>query len=138
MWKGLLPLVAAVLLAIVIAGFNYSHRGTGSSNTTTIITTTTSIITTTTSAGPLQMTVSPGTRISNFLLQRVNANDTVSGLLYIEYPVAYANGTPVTLRIGSSIGYACDATEWRLSAVDPYNGTATFSYVQTEKGHCPI
>lgn len=89
-------------------------------------------------ATPLERLVTPGTRISNFLLQSVNQNGTVSGLLYIEYPLAYPNGTQMTLRVGDTIGYACNGTEWILASVNPANGTAVFSIVTTTSGPCPV
>ncbi|MCL5239434.1 MAG: hypothetical protein M1286_03110 [Candidatus Marsarchaeota archaeon] len=88
---------------------------------------------------PSEVSVGVGTRISNFLVQKVDpTNGTVSGLLYVIYPLAYVNGTKTALRRGDTIGYACDNTEWRLVGIDPGSGAALFSKIWTKPGPCPL
>jgi hypothetical protein len=86
-------------------------------------------------------TVSPGERISNFLMEGTGTNGTnyvVYGLSYMEYPLATIKGTPVTLSIGDYIGYACDNSEFQLIAINA-NGTAVFAHINTPHvGGCPV
>jgi hypothetical protein len=84
--------------------------------------------------------VGAGQRVSNFMVESASySSGTVSGLLYIEYPVAMLAGENTTLHINSTIGYACDNTEFRLSAIYS-NGTAAFAHVasNTTVGGCPV
>ena len=87
------------------------------------------------------VTVKLGSRISNFLIQSVNYNnDTVSGLLYVMYPVARTVGANTVLQVGSTVGYSCDNTLSMLTGVNA-NGTATFRTIvnsSTHIGGCPI
>ncbi|MDE1860963.1 MAG: DUF4382 domain-containing protein [Candidatus Micrarchaeota archaeon] len=81
-----------------------------------------------------------GQRVSNFLVQSVNySSGTVSGLLYVQYPVATNVGENVTLHISGYVGYACDNTEFRLTGVYS-NGTAAFTPIlnTSTPGGCPI
>ncbi len=84
--------------------------------------------------------VSVGSRVSNFAVQRINhTSGTVSGLLYIQYPVASSIGTSTTLHVNGTVGYACDNTEFRLTGIYS-NGTASFTPLLNTKtaGGCPI
>ena len=84
--------------------------------------------------------VGSGQRISNFMVENVNySSGTVSGLLYIQYPVASNIGESATIRINDTVGYACDNTQYRL--VNLYvNGTASFAHDESNAtaGGCPI
>ncbi len=87
------------------------------------------------------VTVKAGGKISNFLVQGVNYNNaTVSGLLYVMYPVAKTVGANTVLHIGSTIGYPCDNTLSMLTGVNA-NGTATFRTIINSSAHvggCPV
>jgi Na+/H+ antiporter NhaC len=78
-----------------------------------------------------------GERQSNFLIQAINPAN-VTGLIYIEYPVAYLNGTNKTIQIGDTVGYACDGTLAKL--VEIINNTiAVFQLNATKPPYgCPI
>lgn len=86
------------------------------------------------------VTVSAGSRIKNFVVQNIDyANSTVTGLIYVQYPVASNIGVGTTLHVNSSVGYACDNSLAVLSNVNA-NNTATF-YTLTNtstRGGCPI
>jgi Domain of unknown function (DUF4382) len=84
--------------------------------------------------------VSGGNRVSNFLVQRIDYNSsTVSGLLYVQYPLATNVGENTTLHINDNVGYACDNTEFRLTSIYA-NGSAVFTHILTTStvGGCPI
>ncbi|MDE1849885.1 MAG: DUF4382 domain-containing protein [Candidatus Micrarchaeota archaeon] len=86
------------------------------------------------------VTAGLGSRVSNFVVQSVNyANSTVTGLLYIQYPVASSAGVSTTLHVNSSVGYACDNTLAVLTKVNA-NNTATFTTLAntSTRGGCPI
>ncbi len=82
-----------------------------------------------------------GERVSNFAIQRVDYNSSsVSGLLYVEYPVANNVGVNTTLHINSTVGYACDNTEFKLTGIYA-NNTALFTQMLNTSsgvGGCPI
>ncbi len=81
--------------------------------------------------------VAAGQRISNFQVLQVNPSNVI-GLLYIEYPVAYANGTRTAIYIGNTVGYACDGSLAKLVSIQ--NSTAFFMVNITTKSKygCPI
>ncbi|MCL5011575.1 MAG: hypothetical protein M1594_01630 [Candidatus Marsarchaeota archaeon] len=77
-----------------------------------------------------------GERQSNFLIQAINSN-SVTGLIYTEYPVAYLSGTAKTINIGDTVGYSCDGTLAKLVSIN--NQTAVFELNTTKSfGGCPI
>ncbi|HUY70288.1 MAG TPA: hypothetical protein VMV00_01825 [Candidatus Baltobacteraceae bacterium] len=78
-----------------------------------------------------------GQRVSNFLIQYIN-QDNVTGLSYIEYPLAMRNGTPRTLHVGDTVGYSCDNSTMMLTAIN--NGSAAFANLSSgaARGGCPI
>ena len=81
-----------------------------------------------------------GQRVSNFMIDNISySSGTVTGLLYIEYPVASNTGTNTVLHANDSIGYACDNTEFKLTSIYS-NGTAVFTKIQNtaKPGGCPI
>ncbi len=80
--------------------------------------------------------ISAGQRISNFLIERVNAAN-VTGLLYQMYPLARSSGAQETLRIGDNVGYSCDGTFAQLVAIK--GGEAVFILDRTKYGvGCPV
>lgn len=80
--------------------------------------------------------ISPGQRISNFLVEEVNAAN-ITGLLYQMYPLARISGVPQTLRIGDHVGYSCDGTFAQLVAIK--GGEAVFMLDTTKYGvGCPV
>ncbi len=84
--------------------------------------------------------VHAGQRISNFIAKNINYNTlTVSGLLYVEYPVASTKGVNTTIGINSTVGYRCDNTAFELVAIYP-NETALFISLPntSAQGGCPI
>ncbi len=84
--------------------------------------------------------VHAGQRISNFIAKNINYNTlTVSGLLYVEYPVASTKGVNTTIGINSTVGYRCDNTAFELVAIYP-NETALFIPLLNTStyGGCPI
>lgn len=86
-------------------------------------------------SGPIA-NATAGQRISNFLIERVNPGN-VTGLLYMEYPVARLNGTQYTVYVGNSVGYACDGTLATLIAI--HGDAAAFVLNTTRpKYGCPI
>ncbi|MDE1833349.1 MAG: hypothetical protein KGH58_02935 [Candidatus Micrarchaeota archaeon] len=122
--------VALVVVGIAAAYvFSPGRIGETGSNTLTVNGTTYTL-------GELQ-SYYPGQRVSNFLIQRIG-NDSVTGLIYVEYPLAAANGTPITLHLGATVGYNCDGTMEMFVGTD--RGSATFVHASTGpvKGGCPI
>jgi hypothetical protein len=85
------------------------------------------------------VSVQDGQRISNFMAQNISyASNTVSGLIYVQYPVAATLGSETTLHIGDTVGYACDGTEAKLTEIYA-NNTAVFTHLTTStRGGCPI
>ncbi|MDE1871412.1 MAG: DUF4382 domain-containing protein [Candidatus Micrarchaeota archaeon] len=84
--------------------------------------------------------VRAGQRVSNFLVQGVDYNSgTVSGLLYVQYPVASNVGVNTTIHVNSTVGYACDNTEFKLTSIYS-NNTAVFTPIANTStyGGCPI
>ncbi len=107
-------------------GLGIGIGGSGSGNTTTSANST--------------VEVRAGQRVSNFMAESVNySSGTVSGLLYIEYPVARNVGTNTTLHVNSTIGYACDNTQFKLESIYS-NSTALFVHINNTAtiGGCPI
>ncbi|MCL5427681.1 MAG: DUF4382 domain-containing protein [Candidatus Marsarchaeota archaeon] len=117
-------------LGLGLGGTGNSSTGGGGSNMTGNGTST---------ASGEEAIASVGTRISNFLVQGVSYNNMeVSGLMYTLYPVATIVGAATTLRINGTIGYACDNSEYVLTAINS-NGTATFAKMQSNStGGCPV
>ncbi|MBI4225461.1 MAG: Hint domain-containing protein [Candidatus Sungbacteria bacterium] len=79
-----------------------------------------------------------GEQEGSFLIQKINL-DTVEGLWYQQYPVAYGEGVPKTLRIGDDIGYACEGVSEKLVRIDFANQTVTFEKTtgNPPMGGCP-
>ena len=87
---------------------------------------------------PNVCTIGLDQRLSNFMLLSTNPeNNTISGLSYVLYPLAYENGYPITLRIHDTIGYTCDGSAYNLTSIDFQNRTATFVHVSIDTGICP-
>lgn len=84
--------------------------------------------------------VGDGARVSNFLVQNISYSlGAVSGLLYMEYPLASNVGANTTLHVNSTVGYACDNSEFVLTAIYS-NGTAAFTPLLNTKTNagCPV
>ncbi len=80
--------------------------------------------------------VTAGERISNFLITGVNQMN-VTGILYVEYPLAMKNGTYTTITMGESVGYACDGTLAKLIMIK--SKVASFALNKTKSRYgCPI
>jgi hypothetical protein len=76
-------------------------------------------------------------RVDNFLILGVGI-DNVSGKLFTMYPLASVNGTDKTLRVGDTIGYACDGTLAELAGANGTSATFTVLVSKPQKGGCPI
>lgn len=89
--------------------------------------------------GSCLVTIRPGDRLSNFLFQRLSpGNDSISGLSYMEYPLASLKGYPATLFVGNFIGYSCDGSEYQLLSINFSNESALFMHIATKSGMCPV
>ncbi|MDE1825268.1 MAG: hypothetical protein KGH77_03165 [Candidatus Micrarchaeota archaeon] len=77
-----------------------------------------------------------GEKVSNFLITKVNP-ENVTGILYVQYPLAYQNGTTTTIRIGESIGYSCDGTAARLIGINGTSAVFVLNITRSSYG-CPI
>ncbi len=86
------------------------------------------------------VTVRTGQSVSNFLIQNISfSSGTVSGLLYIKYPVANNVGVNTILHVNSTVGYACDNTEFKLTVINSNNTAVFTSLLNTSTyGGCPI
>ena len=129
----------ASLGSVIRAKLGLGIGGSGRTNSTSNSTANTTGNGTSTVAGE-KVVVSIGTRISNFLVQGISPdNMEVSGLMYTLYPVAYNVGVATTLHLNGTVGYACDNSEYVLTAINS-NGTATFAKVQNNvsRGGCPV
>ena len=80
------------------------------------------------------VTLVEGQRDGPLLVQKVGA-DYISGLNYIEYPLAKQEGTPVTLHIGDKASNGCTVT---LTLIKIAEGKATFSKDADYNKPCPI
>lgn len=80
-----------------------------------------------------------GEREGSFLIQKINRS-SVDGLWYQAYPVATNQGSPKTLYVGDDIGYACEGVSEKLTSIDFFSQTVTFTKVvgQPPYGGCPI
>ncbi|MDO8676190.1 MAG: IPT/TIG domain-containing protein [Candidatus Azambacteria bacterium] len=80
-----------------------------------------------------------GEQESSFLIQKINSN-SVDGLWYQAYPVGVEEGAPKTLYIGDDIGYACEGVSEKLTSIDFYGQTITFTKIvsQSPLEVCPI
>ncbi|NWG36602.1 hypothetical protein [Nitrososphaera sp.] len=75
-----------------------------------------------------------GERDGPLLVQEIGA-DYVSGLNFIEYPVAVSEGTPITLHVGDKATNGCTVT---LTLLEIKQDSAVFSKVVDENRPCPI
>lgn len=124
---GVVPISSAIRTML---GIGVSQGGAGNQNRNT----------TPGSGNGILVVAGPGNNVSNFMVRNISqVNGTVTGLIYVRYPVASSIGVPTTLHIGESVGYACDNTEARLTSINQ-NGTATFTMLlnTSRPGGCPI
>jgi hypothetical protein len=80
------------------------------------------------------VTLAEGQRDGPLLVQKIGA-DSVKGLNYVEYPVARADGIPITLHIGDKASNGCTVT---LTLVKILDGKAGFSKSTDYNRMCPI
>ena len=80
-----------------------------------------------------------GDQESSFLIQKINSN-SVDGLWFRIYPIASEVGVPRTLQIGDDIGYACEGISEKLTSIDFFGQTVTFTKIVglRPKAGCPI
>lgn len=93
-----------------------------------------------TSAPNIEMiTRKVGEQEGSFLIQKINRS-SVDGLWYQAYPVATNQGSPKTLHVGDDIGYACEGVSEKLTSINFFGQTITFTKVSGEPpyGGCPI
>ncbi len=89
--------------------------------------------------GPCLVTITPGDKLSDFLLLSLNKeNDSIAGLSYMVWPIVSTKGYPVTLFIGDFIGYTCDGSEYQLVSINFSNDSASFMHIMTRVGPCPV
>ncbi|MDE1761905.1 MAG: hypothetical protein KGH59_00175 [Candidatus Micrarchaeota archaeon] len=81
-------------------------------------------------------TFTVGQRVSNFYITGINPTN-VTGILYMQYPVARANGTAYTVDLGGSVGYACDGTLATLASINAAGARFVFNKQKSAYG-CPI
>ncbi len=81
-----------------------------------------------------KISLKEGERESSFLLQKIYP-DRVTGLNYMEYPVATGQGTAVTLRIGESVSNGCTVV---LTLTSIEGNVAKFNKKVDENQPCPI
>lgn len=75
-----------------------------------------------------------GQREGPLLVQEIGA-DYVSGLNFVEYPVAISEGMPITLHVGDKTTNGCTVT---LTLLEIREDSALFSKVVDENRPCPI
>jgi len=75
-----------------------------------------------------------GERDGPLLVQEIGA-DYVSGLNFVEYPVAVSEGLPITLHVGDKTTNGCTVT---LTLMEIRQDSAVFSKVVDESRPCPI
>ena len=81
---------------------------------------------------------SVGQEASNFLVQMINAT-SVSGLVYMWYPLARQEGMARTLHLNDTVGYGCDGSLKILTAIDYLAGTVTFTNLTSRTRYaCPL
>jgi len=78
--------------------------------------------------------LSEGQRDGPFLAEKIYP-DHVDGLVFMEYPLAFDNGAPITLHIGESASNGCTIT---LTLIRIENGLAVFSKKVESNKPCPI
>ena len=82
----------------------------------------------------LTITLSAGQRAGSLLVKDI-FSDHVSGLNFMDYPVAREDGFPVTLRIGESASNGCTV---ELTLLKISGNTATFLKKEYNNRPCPI
>lgn len=90
-------------------------------------------IRTTQQSGPT-VELKEGERDGPLLVQEIGA-DYVSGLNFVEYPVAVSEGMPITLHVGDKATNGCTVT---LTLLEIRQDSAVFSKVVDENRPCPI
>lgn len=90
-------------------------------------------IRTTQQSGPT-IELKEGERDGPLLVQEIGA-DYVSGLNFVEYPVAVSEGMPMTLHVGDKATNGCTVT---LTLLEIRQDSAVFSKVVDENRPCPI
>jgi len=78
--------------------------------------------------------LSEGQRDGPFLAEKIYP-DHVDGLVFREYPIAFGNGTPITLRVGESASNGCDII---LTLIRIEGSQAAFSKKIESGKPCPI
>jgi hypothetical protein len=84
-------------------------------------------------AGPT-VELREGERDGPILVQEICTNH-VSGLVFVEYPVAVSEGMPITLRVCDKATNGCTVT---LTLLEIRQDSAVFSKVVDENKPCPI
>jgi len=114
-------LVAVLLAVLLVAGIwfflSQGQKGTGTIGTNKTI-----------------VYLSEGQRDGPFLVKKIYP-DHVDGLVFREYPIAFVNGSPLTLRAGESASNGCTIT---LTLVRIENGQAVFAKKSELTKPCPI
>jgi hypothetical protein len=80
------------------------------------------------------VTLAEGQRDGPLLVQKISAN-SVEGLNYVEYPLAKADGIPITLHIGDKASNGCTVT---LTLVKIFDHKAMFSKSEDYHRMCPL
>ena len=83
---------------------------------------------------PGQVILKEGQREGSLLVQKIYT-DYITGLNFPEYPVAYMNGYPITLRIGEMASNGCTVT---MTLISIQEDSATFIKKITNNQICPI
>lgn len=78
--------------------------------------------------------LSEGHREGPLLVEKI-FDDKITGLQFLEYPVEYYRGSPVTLQIGESVSNGCTIT---LKLIKIEGKTATFEKMVEPDKPCPI
>jgi hypothetical protein len=111
--------VAALLLALLLAGCSQpSGEGTPTPTATTQV-------------------AHVGDTVGYYTIQAIHA-DRLEGLYRYPYPVAQGEGEPKTLRVGETVGAACEGRTYTLAAIDAAGASATFTQNTLEPSYCPI
>lgn len=83
---------------------------------------------------PGQVILKEGEKAGSLLVQKIYI-DYITGLNYREYPVAYSQGQPITLRIGETASNGCTVT---MTLVKIQGGAAYFTKKEDYTKPCPI
>ena len=91
----------------------------------------------TTTAAAATQVAHVGDTVGYYTIQEIHP-DRLEGRYRYPYPVARDEGEPRTLRVGDTVGAACEGRTYTLAAIDAAGASATFTVNVSEPSYCPI